>query len=298
MVCVRQEGARYPYSVILPSASRSVTSLTAIPILTYSSFVVDSVHILLNVSSYFWSFCLAHSAPATAAVRYRAKFDFTGRSGHELSFKHGDILTVKNTTQEVEDGWMMGELNGRDGLFPQNYCVQLEAVASPQTQRKIRDSKSRSPTPPQSSSVPVAKPRPTIRNPSPLSTSSGDDAVPEKMMKRRETSPSGLAPSVVMSYQYHSAPCSPTRQLSPVESDGEEKRTEEKSRHLRASSADSFKVIALYPWRAQKDDHLSFGKDDVIAVRDQNEMWYNGELGGKVGGNGCQWVWCQQMIFC
>lgn len=44
------------------------------------------------------------------------------------------------------------------------------------------------------------------------------------------------------------------------------------------------KVIALYPYKAQNDDELSFEKDDIISVlgRDEPE-WWRGELNGLSG---------------
>ena len=47
----------------------------------------------------------------------RALHDFTG-SSDELSFKAGDEILV---VSEVLDGWWMGELDGRKGLFPTPY---------------------------------------------------------------------------------------------------------------------------------------------------------------------------------
>uniref|UniRef100_A0A1B0GKF1 SH3 domain-containing protein n=1 Tax=Lutzomyia longipalpis TaxID=7200 RepID=A0A1B0GKF1_LUTLO len=46
----------------------------------------------------------------------------------------------------------------------------------------------------------------------------------------------------------------------------------------------SDKVIALYPYKAQNDDELSFEKDDIISVvgRDEPE-WWRGELNGIQG---------------
>lgn len=46
----------------------------------------------------------------------------------------------------------------------------------------------------------------------------------------------------------------------------------------------SDKVIALYPYKAQNDDELSFEKDDIISVvgRDEPE-WWRGELNGLSG---------------
>lgn len=41
--------------------------------------------------------------------------------------------------------------------------------------------------------------------------------------------------------------------------------------------------MAMYPYRAKKDDHLSFNKNDVIIVKEQQDMWWSGELNGNMG---------------
>lgn len=40
---------------------------------------------------------------------------------------------------------------------------------------------------------------------------------------------------------------------------------------------------ALYPWRAKKDNHLNFNKNDVVAVLEQQDMWWFGEVQGQKG---------------
>ena len=41
-------------------------------------------------------------------------------------------------------------------------------------------------------------------------------------------------------------------------------------------------ACALYPWRAKKENHLTFDKGDVILVKEQQDMWWSGELHGMV----------------
>ncbi|KAF5388481.1 hypothetical protein D9757_004716 [Collybiopsis confluens] len=53
----------------------------------------------------------------------RALYDFDG-AADELSFKVGDEITV---TSEVLDGWWLGELNGKQGLFPTPYTEVVPA---------------------------------------------------------------------------------------------------------------------------------------------------------------------------
>ncbi|KZT05055.1 BAR-domain-containing protein [Laetiporus sulphureus 93-53] len=54
-----------------------------------------------------------------------ATHDFTGTSTDELSFRAGDQIAVVN---EVLDGWWMGELYGKRGLFPTNYTDFLSST--------------------------------------------------------------------------------------------------------------------------------------------------------------------------
>lgn len=39
---------------------------------------------------------------------------------------------------------------------------------------------------------------------------------------------------------------------------------------------------AIYPWKARQETDLTFDKDDVILVKEQQEMKWFGELNGKV----------------
>lgn len=41
-------------------------------------------------------------------------------------------------------------------------------------------------------------------------------------------------------------------------------------------------AVALYPYRAQKDDHLSFDKNDCINVQQQQDQWWFGKCNGDV----------------
>lgn len=44
------------------------------------------------------------------------------------------------------------------------------------------------------------------------------------------------------------------------------------------------RVMALYPYKAQNDDELSFEKGDVISVISKDEeSWWKGEMNGQTG---------------
>uniref|UniRef100_A0A5S6QG63 SH3 domain-containing protein n=1 Tax=Trichuris muris TaxID=70415 RepID=A0A5S6QG63_TRIMR len=54
----------------------------------------------------------------------RANYAYTAENDDELSFKAGDIITV--LSKECEDpGWWLGELNGVQGVFPDNFVSAI-----------------------------------------------------------------------------------------------------------------------------------------------------------------------------
>ena len=55
------------------------------------------------------------------------EFDYQAEQPDELSIKKGDI--IKNVKQE-EDGWMRGKLNGKEGLFPDNFVKIMKETES------------------------------------------------------------------------------------------------------------------------------------------------------------------------
>ncbi|KAM7213169.1 protein hob1 [Rhypophila decipiens] len=50
-----------------------------------------------------------------------AQYSFTGQGQGDLSFKEGDRIKIVKKTDTDQD-WWTGELNGRKGQFPANYC--------------------------------------------------------------------------------------------------------------------------------------------------------------------------------
>lgn len=55
----------------------------------------------------------------------RTLFAFDGSNEDELGFKEGEIIQIisKDTG---EQGWWKGELNGKEGIFPDNFAVQIQ----------------------------------------------------------------------------------------------------------------------------------------------------------------------------
>lgn len=57
----------------------------------------------------------------------RALFAYEGTNEDELTFKEGDIIHLISK-ETGEAGWWKGELNGKEGVFPDNFAVQINEL--------------------------------------------------------------------------------------------------------------------------------------------------------------------------
>ena len=56
------------------------------------------------------------------AVMVEVQYDYDAEYSDKLTIRVGDII---RNCKPVEDGWMEGELNGKRGVFPENYVKPL-----------------------------------------------------------------------------------------------------------------------------------------------------------------------------
>ncbi|XP_072188916.1 CD2-associated protein [Excalfactoria chinensis] len=66
----------------------------------------------------------------------RVLFEYVPQNEDELELKVGDVIDV---SEEVEEGWWSGTLNGRLGLFPSNFVKELELADDGETQDALDD---------------------------------------------------------------------------------------------------------------------------------------------------------------
>lgn len=61
----------------------------------------------------------------------RVTFDYDPDQEDELKMKVGEIILI--TDKNIFEGWMQGELNGKSGLFPDNFVelLPLETISVP-----------------------------------------------------------------------------------------------------------------------------------------------------------------------
>ncbi|XP_076827892.1 SH3 domain-containing protein 21 [Brachyhypopomus gauderio] len=69
--------------------------------------------------------------------------DFEGTMGDELTVHAGDVVT--NVASSGEEGWLLGELRGKKGIFPSNFVKEVPNYLTGDSQREPRSM--RKPTP-------------------------------------------------------------------------------------------------------------------------------------------------------
>uniref|UniRef100_A0A665UYH2 Intersectin-1 n=1 Tax=Echeneis naucrates TaxID=173247 RepID=A0A665UYH2_ECHNA len=211
-------------------------------------------------------------------VYYRALYPFDARSHDEISITPGDVIMV-DESQTGEPGWLGGELRGRTGWFPANYAERIPDNEAPIS---LRATASATPT---SAQQPITTPPPAPGQTSsstssansnwadfsttwPSNTASqsdneGWDAWPTSSTSQN---PSLSVPSVQLRQRSAFTPATMTTGSSPSPVLGQGEKVE------------GLQAQALYPWRAKKDNHLNFNKNEIITVLEQQDMWWLGEL--------------------
>nr|XP_023404209.1 intersectin-1 isoform X3 [Loxodonta africana] len=212
-------------------------------------------------------------------VYYRALYPFESRSHDEITIQPGDIVMV-DESQTGEPGWLGGELKGKTGWFPANYAEKISENEVPAPVKTVTDPTS-APAPklalretPAPLAVPSSEPSTTPNNWADFSST-----WPTSTSEKPETDnwdawaaqPSLTVPSAGQLRQRSAfTPATATGSSpSPVLGQGEK--------------VEGLQAQALYPWRAKKDNHLNFNKNDVIAVLEQQDMWWFGEVQGQKG---------------
>ncbi|XP_021260384.1 intersectin-1 isoform X4 [Numida meleagris] len=210
-------------------------------------------------------------------VYYRALYPFESRSHDEITIQPGDIVMV-DESQTGEPGWLGGELKGKTGWFPANYAEKIPESEVPASIKPVE-----------------AAPAPKVsvhETTTSLGTAASTECTttannwadfsstwPANANEKPETDnwdawaaqPSLTVPSAGQLRQRSAfTPATVTGSSpSPVLGQGEK--------------VEGLQAQALYPWRAKKDNHLNFNKNDVITVLEQQDMWWFGEVQGQKG---------------
>ncbi|XP_069058591.1 intersectin-1 isoform X3 [Pleurodeles waltl] len=219
---------------------------------------------------------ISFSQEDVKVVYYRALYPFDARSHDEITIQPGDIIMV-DESQTGEPGWLGGEIKGKTGWFPANYAEKIAESEATSTLKQVTESTSKTsvhvtPTTVTTTASPEACTNANnwadfsstwpANNSEKAETDNWDAWAVQPSLTVPNTGPlrqrSAFTPATVTG----SSP-------SPVLGQGEK--------------VEGLQAQALYPWRAKKDNHLNFNKNDIITVLEQQDMWWFGEVQGQKG---------------
>ncbi|XP_066533446.1 CD2-associated protein isoform X2 [Hoplias malabaricus] len=199
-------------------------------------------------------------------------FEYVPQNEDELELKFGDIIEV---TEEVEEGWWSGTMNGKSGLFPSNFVKEVEMSE----EGEINDAHDEpdgkdevmSPTSPQAGNGVIQPPKKV------KGVGFGDIfregsvklkvRLPSESEEKKEK-PIPSLPSVARTTHFS------TPDAQKVEKDGESKGKEKEY------------CKATFNYAATNQDELDIKEGDIIHLlsKDTGEPgWWKGELNGKQG---------------
>ncbi|KAK2116323.1 hypothetical protein P7K49_006949 [Saguinus oedipus] len=208
--------------------------------------------------------------------RYVARFEYIGEQKDELSFSEGEIIILK---EYVNEEWARGEVQGRTGIFPLNFVEPVEDyptsganVLSTKVPPKTKKEDSGSNSQEQEDKVSSlsaewceALHSFTAETSDDLSFKRGDriqilERVDSDWCRGRLQDREGIFPTVFV------RPC-------PAE-----------AKSTSAIRLKGRKAKALYDFRGENEDELSFKAGDIITeLESVDDDWMSGELMGKSG---------------
>ncbi|KAM4699922.1 intersectin-1 isoform 1-T1 [Discoglossus pictus] len=210
-----------------------------------------------------------------AIVYYRALYPFDARSHDEITIQPGDIIMV-DESQTGEPGWLGGELKGKTGWFPANYAERMPESEFPNTAKPVADTTAKTTVnlAPTTSSAAFTDSSANANNWADFSSTwptNNNEKTENDNWDMWAAQPSLTVPSAGQIRQRSAfTPATVTGSSpSPVLGQGEK--------------VEGLQAQALYPWRAKKDNHLNFNKNDIITVLEQQDMWWFGEVQGHKG---------------
>ncbi|KAF6735350.1 CD2-associated protein [Oryzias melastigma] len=215
----------------------------------------------------------------------KVQFDYHPQNEDELDLKTGDIIEI---TEEVEEGWWSGNLNGKSGLFPSNFVKEIEAageeVESSDANTDEADGSgtegATTPTSPQSASGSgaIAQPKKVqkfgygdifkessfklkVRMPSPETEERKEKPVPSLPSSAKPTLPSTTEPQ-------------------RVEGDAKPKDVS-----VPAPAVKEYCKVT-FAFEGNHEDELCLKEGDIVQIlsKDTGEVgWWRGEIGGERG---------------
>ncbi|NXL87027.1 CD2AP protein, partial [Alectura lathami] len=210
-------------------------------------------------------------------------FEYVPQNEDELELKLGDVIDI---TEEVEDGWWSGTLNGKSGLFPSNFVKELELTDDGETQDALDDAESvfSGPASPVASPGNGSEPGSGPTQPKKIRGVGFGDIFKEGVVKlktrlssnesedKKQDKPSPNQPPGAKVIHVPS--------ITKVENSSEVTKSEAESK----PKAKEY-CRTIFPYEGSNDE-LSFKEGEIIQIitKDTGEPgWWRGELNGKEG---------------
>ncbi|NXT03535.1 CD2AP protein, partial [Jacana jacana] len=210
-------------------------------------------------------------------------YEYIPQNEDELELKLGDVIDI---TEEVEEGWWSGTLNGKAGLFPSNFVKELESTDDGETQDALDDTESvfSGPTSPVVSPGNGSEPGSGPAQPKKIRGIGFGDIFKEGSVKlktrlssnesedKKQDKPSPNHPSGTKLIHFPS--------MTKLENSTEAVKSEAESK---PKAKEYCRTIFSYEG---SNDELSFKEGEIIQIisKDTGEPgWWKGELNGKEG---------------
>eukprot|EP00066_Takifugu_rubripes_P014110 XP_011603376.1 PREDICTED: SH3 domain-containing protein 21 [Takifugu rubripes] len=216
--------------------------------------------------------------------------DFEGTMSDELTVKMGDV--VKNVTKGSEEGWLLGELNGKRGLFPSNFVKEIPVYLMGDSKREPRSLRKTVKKMPQTRKCEVTFTYNPV-NPDELQLNVGEiieiiREIEDGWWMGVKDGKMGAFPSNFVKEIF----------VAPKEDKSNDGKSRPKlanvfSREMsqKASVRNKSKPMTeccqvLFDYQAKTEDELQLKKGDVIVILNketEDEGWWEGELNGRRG---------------
>nr|XP_047921628.1 CD2-associated protein isoform X1 [Anser cygnoides] len=210
-------------------------------------------------------------------------FEYVPQNEDELELKVGDVIDI---SEEVEEGWWSGTLNGKSGLFPSNFVKELESTDDGETQDALDDAESvfSGPTSPVASPGNGAEPGSGPAQPKKIRGVGFGDIFKEGSVKLKTRLSSGEPEDKKQdkSSPHHPPGAKPIHFpcVTKMENSSEGTKSEGESK----PKAKEY-CRTVFPYEGTNDE-LSFKEGEIIQIitKDTGEPgWWRGELNGKEG---------------
>ncbi|KAL1253907.1 hypothetical protein QQF64_016136, partial [Cirrhinus molitorella] len=220
-----------------------------------------------------------HSQPRASKKKPKKRqckvlFEYVPQNEDELELKVGDTIDV---TEEVEEGWWSGSMNGKSGLFPSNFVKEVDSTEGTETSDVTDEPDSRdgasSPTSPHQGNGVMAQPKK-------IKGIGFGDIFREGSVKLRV---SQRLPSDNEEKKEKPIPSLPSA-TKPTPLSTPEPPKGEKEAESKGKVKEYCKAIFLY--EATNQDELDLKEGEIIHIlsKDTGEPgWWRGEINGREG---------------